>query len=120
MRQLLKPEADRAKPLILRRRAFGHLEPVLDFEIGEMRLDHAEQDAANVVGRDRAAETDARFNSRCRPDIGTGLFRDETGSWRGQANAQSGRGTYIGTRGQGQGHDGGNADQPCARPKSRH
>ena len=69
MRELLEPEADRAEPLVLRRRARGDLEPVLDLEIGEMRLDHAEQRAAIFVGRHRAAQADAGFDARGRPDI---------------------------------------------------
>ena len=70
MRQLLQPEADRAKPLVLGRRAVvGNLEPILDLQIREMRLHHTEHGAAIVIGRHPTAQTDARFDARGRPHI---------------------------------------------------
>ena len=59
MRQLLQPEADGAKPLLARRTAFGDLETVLDLEIGEMGLDHAEHGAAVLLGGHETPEASA-------------------------------------------------------------
>ncbi len=69
MSELLEPEAHGAEPLLLRRRAGGDLEPVLDLEIGEVRLDHAEHGAAVLLRGHRAAQADDRLDARGRPDI---------------------------------------------------
>ena len=100
VRELLEPEADRAKPLIRGRRALDDLEPVLDLEIGEMRLDHAEQRAAVLVGGHGTAQANAGFDTRRRPDVTGRVLHGLVGDLhRRQRAADIGRKHEPGMRG---------------------
>src|SRR5690242_19239908 len=64
VRELLEPEAYRPEPLLLRGTASCNLESVLDLEVREVRLYHAEHGAAIFFRGHLAAQPEARSYAR--------------------------------------------------------